>query len=395
VALFLLGAATNLRAADKPDSQPTKYWAYIGTYSQRGSEGIYRFDYDSNTGKLTGRILAAKVKDPSFLAIHPSHDFLFSVNEVADFKGKSSGALSAFVIDRDTGKLTLLNQQPSNGGNPCHLVVDKRGRHVLAANYGGGSAIVLPIERKLRTRLPRARLGLFTAFQQHHGKSVDKGRQEGPHAHSINLDPTNRFAFVADLGLDKVMVYRYDANKGSLEPNDPPSASVAPGSGPRHFAFHPKGKHAYVINEMKSTVTAFDYDAEKGALKAIQTISTLPEGFKKPTSTAEVQVHPSGKFLYGSNRGHDSITVFAIDGKTGKLTRVGWQAEGIKTPRNFAIDPTGKWLLVANQDSDSIVVFRFDQKTGELKPTGEKVKVPMPVCIKMMAKPPELPELKD
>jgi 6-phosphogluconolactonase len=374
-----------LPAAALPDSRPSeapkkpkleKLWVYVGTYNRNGSKGIYRLEMDLASGKLTPKGLAAAASQPSFLAIHPNQRFLYAVSEVDDFGGKPSGAIRAFAIEK-TGKLTLLNEQPSGGAGPCHLVVDKKGKHVLAANYGGGSACVLPIRDD-------GSLGKATAFKQHKGSSVDKDRQKGPHAHSINLDAANRFAFVADLGLDKVLIYRYDAKKGTLTENDPASVAVSGSSGPRHFAFHPNGKNAYVINEMKSTVTALDYDAKQGVLKPVETVSTLPRGYKGNTSTAEVQVHASGKFLYGSNRGHNSITIFTIDPKTGKLTFVGHQASQIKTPRNFAIDPTGTFLVVANQDSDSLVVFRIDPESGKLKPTGNKVKVPFPVCVKMM-----------
>jgi 6-phosphogluconolactonase len=273
-----------------------------------------------------------------------------------------------------------LNQQSSGGEGPCHLVLDKQGKHVLAANYGGGSVCVLPIQED-------GRLGEATAVVQHQGSSANKQRQEGPHAHSINLDAANRFAFAADLGLDKVLIYRYDAAKGTLTPNEPPSIDLAPGSGPRHFAFHPSGRYAYVINEMANTVTAMNYDAAKGVLKEVQTVSTLPRDVKGNTWTAEVVVHPSGKFLYGSNRGHNSIAVFAIDENTGKLTPGGHASHQIKIPRNFNVDPTGALLLVANQDGNSIVVFRIDPRTGELTPTETVAEVPKPVCVKMMARP--------
>jgi 6-phosphogluconolactonase len=229
------------------------------------------------------------------------------------------------------------------------------------------------------------KVGKATGFNQHKGSSVDKSRQEGPHAHSVNLDAANKFAFVADLGLDKVLVFRFDAEKGTIEPNDPPAADVAPGAGPRHFAFHPSGKFAYVINELDMTVTAFTYDAGKGKLTTLQTMSTIPGSVEKGYSTAEVVVHPTGKFLYGSNRGHNTIAAFTI-AKDGKLTRVGNQGHNIKTPRNFNLDPTGKYLLVGSQDGDRIVVFRVDMKTGELEPTGEEAEVPMPVCLRFVAK---------
>jgi 6-phosphogluconolactonase len=317
------------------------------------------------------------VKNPSFLAIHPGTKFLYAVSEVSDAGGKPTGAVAAFAIDPKSGKLKLLNQQSSQGAGPCHLNVDRAGKNVLVANYGGGSCAVLPIGAD-------GKLGEATAAIQHKGKSVNPQRQEGPHAHSINLDSANRFAFVADLGLDEVLVYRFDSTKGSLTPNDPPAGKVAPGAGPRHFAFHPAGKYAYVINEMASTVTAFAYDPERGTLQELQSITTLPAGFSGNTSTAEVVVHPSGRFLYGSNRGHDSLAIFKIDEATGKLTAAGHQLTGGKTPRNFAIDPSGKWLLAENQGSGTIVVFKIDSQTGGLSETGHVLKVGSPVCVRMV-----------
>jgi 6-phosphogluconolactonase len=369
-------------AAPDKGEKPDKLWVYVGTYTGKASKGIYRLELDLATGKLTPRGLAAEATNPSFLAIHPNRRFLYAVSEVGSFGGKKSGAVGAFAIDPRTGNLTALNQQPSGGADPCHLVVDRQGKYVLAANYTGGSACVLPVGSD-------GRLGEATAFVQHRGSSVNKQRQQGPHAHSINLDAANRFAFVADLGLDKVLVYRFDADKGTLTPNDPRGVDLTPGSGPRHFAFHPNGRWAYVINELLSTVTALTYDPEHGVLKGLQTVSTLPEGFKGNTSTAEVQVHPSGKFLYGSNRGHDSIAVFRIDPKSGALTPAGHQSDKVKTPRNFGIDPTGKYLIVANQGSDSLVVFRIDPATGALTTTGNVAEVPVPVCVKMMPPPGE------
>lgn len=368
-----LGLAQMSQAAD----QDGPITLYVGTYASGTSEGIYRLKLDRKTGELTKAGATSGVKNPSFLAIHPSGRYLYCVCEVDDF-GKNAGGVSAFEIDK-SGELKLLNQQSSEGAGPCHLVVDKTGKNVLAANYGGGSVCVLPIGND-------GRLGKATAFVQHKGSSVDKRRQESPHAHSINLDAANRFAFAADLGLDKVLVYRFDARKGTLTPNDPPAANVKPGSGPRHFAFHPSGRSAYVINEMSCTVTAFDYDADKGVLTETQTITTLPRPLAPGDSTAEVQVHPSGKFLYGSNRGHNSIAIFSIDPDSGRLTTVGNQSTEGKTPRNFGIDPSGAFLLAENQDSASIVVFRIDPQTGKLTPTGHKLDVPMPVCVKFLAR---------
>lgn len=361
---------------------PTKLRVYIGTYTGKTSmgnesKGIYASELDLATGKLSEPVLVAETKSPSFLALHPSGKHLYAVGEIADFGGKNVGAVSAFAIeDAKTGKLKLLNQASSGGPGPCHLVVDKAGKLVLAANYGGGSCCAVAIKED-------GSLGEQTDFVQHEGKSVDPGRQKEPHAHSINVSPDNRFAFCADLGLDKVLIYKIDG--GKLTPNDPPAGNVAPGSGPRHFAFHPSGKYAYVINEMGNTVTAFAYDKEKGSLTEIQSIGTLPAGYEKPSYTAEVVVHPSGKFLYGSNRRQDSIAIFTVDEKTGKLTAAGHQGEGIKEPRNFNIDPTGKYCLVCNQNGDSILVFAIDQTTGALKPTGGKVVIGAPVCVKFMA----------
>jgi 6-phosphogluconolactonase len=356
-----------------------KVRVYVGTYTGKGSKGIYRLDLDLATGKLSNLELAAESTNPSFLAINPSERAVYAVNEIDNFGGKKAGAISAFAIDARTGNLTNINQQTSGGPGPCHLIVDKSGKRVLCANYGGGSVEVIPID--LRGRLVEP-----SSFVQHKGKSADPARQEGPHGHSINVDAANRFAVVCDLGLDKVLVYRFDPEKGTLTPNDPPGYDCKPGSGPRHFAFHPDGKHAYAINELACTITAFDYDADKGVLKEIQAISTLPEGVKKEKnySTAEVQVHPSGKFLYGSNRGHNTIAAFAIDADTGKLTLVGHQGKGIKTPRGFGMDPTGTFMLVGNQDGGSVVEFRIDPKTGELKETGITAEIDSPVCVKMI-----------
>ena len=351
---------------------------YIGTYTHNRSEGIYLSRLDLATGKLQPAELACKTANPAFLAVHPKRPLLYAVGEMGGFQGKKAGAVSAFSMDPGTGKLTLLNQQSSRGAGPCHVAVDRSGRNVLVANYRSGSIACLPIGRD-------GRLGEATSAIQHEGSSVNPRRQQGPHAHSINQDAAGRFAFVADLGLDKILVYRLDATKGRLTPNDPPSTEVAPGSGPRHFAFHPGGRHAYVINELASTITALAYDAERGRLTPLQTVSTLPKGFDGTSTTAEVQVHPSGKYVYGSNRGHDTIACFAVDSATGKLTPIGHVSTQGKTPRNFGIDPTGRYLLAANQATDNVVVFRIDPATGKLHATGHSIAVPMPVCVKVLS----------
>jgi 6-phosphogluconolactonase len=348
-----------------------KFMVYVGTYTNdKKSEGIYRMELDLATGKLSEPKLAGKTVNPSFLAIHPSSKFLYAIGEIDDFAKsgkKSGGAVNAFGINPKTGDLTLLNQQSSEGAGPCHVTLNKEGTYAFAANYGGGNACALPIDKD-------GKLGEATSVVQHKGKKQAL-------AHSINLDRNNRFAVVADAGLDKVFVYRFE--DGKLTANDPPCAELKPNAAPRHFAFHPDGKHAYVINESALSITAFRYDETKGALEEIQTISTVPEGWKKG-STAEVVVHPSGKFVYGSNRGHDSIAVFKVDLKTGKLTHVENQGKGIKTPRNFAIDPTGAYCLVANQDSHSVIVFKVDRDTGKLEPTDVKVEIGRPVCIRFL-----------
>ncbi len=377
--VVLLGCALCPRAEAATTRNAKECLVYFGTYTGGKSKGIYVARFDSVSGRLGAAELAAESVSPSFLAVHSNRRFLYAVNETGDFAGKKSGAVSAFVIDRHSGKLTPLNQQPSGGDGPCHVDVDKTGKTVLVANYGGGSVEALPIK-------PDGSLDAPTSFIQHRGGSVDKQRQEGPHGHFITVDAANRFALACDLGLDKVVVYKFDPANSSLVANDPPSASVAAGSGPRHLAFHVGGRFAYVINEMKCTLTAFSYDPERGELKELQNLSTLPEGeaVKPNYSTAEVEAHPSGRFLYGSNRGHDSIVVFATDPATGKLTYVENVSTQGKTPRSFGIDPTGSYLLAANQDSDDVVVFRIDQNTGRLTATGTRVEVGKPVCVKFV-----------
>ena len=350
------------------------YLVYVGTYTETKSKGIYAYRFNPATGQLSSLGLAAESVNPSFLAIDPSRRFLYAVNEISKYEGRSSGGVSAFAIDPGTGKLTLLNEVSSRGAGPCHVTVDNTGRYVLVANYEGGSLAAFPI-------LKDGRLGDASSFVQHKGASINPQRQEGPHAHSIYLSPDNRFALSADLGLDQVLVYRFDAEHGTLAPNNPPFARVNPGAGPRHFAFHTSGKFGYVIDEMQSTIIVFSYEPSSGALHLLQTISTLPKDFEGESSAAEVQVHPSGKYLYGSNRGHDSIAIFTINNRKGTLTPNGYALTIGKTPRNFALDPTGAYLFAANQDSDSIVQFRVDPNTGRLTPTGQVLEVPSPVCV--------------
>jgi len=374
VIVFLLAAI--FASGPTQANARASYLVYVGTYTGPTSKGIYAYRFNAVTGKSTSLGLVAETTNPSFLAIDRTRRFLYAVNEISDYQGQKSGGVSAFAIDRKTGKLTFLNEVPSRGTDPCYVTLDKSGEYVLVANYGGGNVAAFPI-------LNDGRLGEAAAFIQHTGRGHDPERQEGPHAHEIELANDNRFAIAADLGLDELLIYHFDAAHGTLSPTNPPFAKVQPGSGPRHFAFHPNGKYVYVINEMGSTVTAFSYAAH-GTLKEQQTISTLPQDFKGKNDTAEIEVHPKGKFLYGSNRGHDSIAVFAI-GPKGMLKAVEYVSTEGKMPRSFAIDPTGSYLFAANQGSNKIVVFRIDSKTGHLRPTGEALEAPAPVCIKFMA----------
>jgi 6-phosphogluconolactonase len=348
--------------------------AYIGTYTSGKSRGIYTALFDQAIGKLSTPELAAETKNPTFLAMHASRPVLYTVNEVNDFSGKESGAVSAFAIDPKNGSLKLINQQPSGGSGPCHLSVDQSGRVVLVANYGSGSVAVLPVGSD-------GALGAPTASIQHQGSSVNPERQAGPHAHFIAPDPANRFALSCDLGLDQVLVYRLDPQAATLVRNLPEPARVMPGAGPRHLAFEPRHQSLYVVNELNSTLDSFGYDPRDGALTKRKSASTLPADFRGGNSCAEVQVHPSGRFVYASNRGHNSIAVFATEPTSGSLTLLECVSTGGRTPRHFALAPEGKWLLAENQDSDNIVLFAVDSKSGRLKATGNTIAVGAPVCL--------------
>ena len=350
---------------------------YVGTYTDGESRGIYRFVLDAASGEATAPRLAVPSESPSFLAIHPHGDVLYAVNETAEFEGEKTGAVSAFAIDPDSGDLRLLNQRPSMGEHPCHLLLDGAGRNLLVANYTGGNLSVFPVAADGSLKAP-------SAVRAHQGSGPNRRRQEGPHAHGLALSPDQRFALVADLGADRVFVHRFDPALGTLEPNAPPSAAVEPGSGPRHLVLHPSGKHAYAINELASTITVFQYRAASGTLETVQTITTLPPGFEGKSSTAEIAVSPDGRFVYGSNRGHDSVAVFAVDDGSGRLTPAGHVPTGGRTPRHFAIDESGRLLLAANQGSDTVTVFRLDPDTGLPSAMGEPVRVPKPVCLLMV-----------
>ena len=352
---------------------------YVGTYTDKASKskGIYSLKLDLAGGTLTPPHPVIEAQNPSFLAVHPTGRFLYAVEEIACFEGRKCGDVVALAIDHRSGQLALLNRRSTCGAGPCHVIVDPGGRNLLVANYAGGSVSVLSIR-------PDGTLSEASDVVPHAAWELDASRVKRPHAHSICLDPAGRFALVADLGLDKILVYRFDPAKGTLALHDPSVAHVAAGAGPRHLAMHPAGRFAYLVNEMASTVTAFAYDAARGCLRELQVLSTLPDAFRGKNTGADIHVHPSGKVLYCSNRGHDSIAVLAIDSAAGTLTLVNHFATRGRTPRGFAVDPTGTYLLAANQDSDTIVVSRIEPDTGTLVPTAFEACVPCPVCIKFV-----------
>lgn len=357
-------------------AKATSYLVYVGTYTGPTSKGIYAFRFDESTGRATSIGLAGETSNPSFLAADANGKYLYAVNEVSDFQGQKSGAVSAFSINHSSGKLTFLNQVSSHGAGPCYITLDKTGKFVLVANYDSGTVATFPVE-------PDGKVGEAVSVIQHSGHGADPERQEGPHAHEIELSPDNRFAVAADLGLDKLLIYKFDQASGKLQANDPPFVELDPGSGPRHFAFTPSGKFAYVLAEMKSTVTALSYDAQSGSFKRLQTISSLPGNFKGHNDTAEIRVSPSGKFVYASNRGSDTIAVFSI-APDGKVAPVEYAPTQGKTPRGFGLDPSGSYLFAANQESNNIVIFRVDVKSGKLKLTGQVLEAPSPVDVKFV-----------
>ena len=378
--LGVLGTALTGRAAAvvRQAGRPRELALYVGTYTSGGSEGIYLYRLDLADGSLKHAGTTAGVVNPSYLTLDARRRFLYAVNEVEEFGGAASGAVSAFAVDRRTGALSFLNQRASKGGAPCYVSVAADGKFVLVANYVGGNVAVLPVGRG-------GKLGEAVDVEQHTGAGPDRERQEAAHAHFITLDRENRFAYSCDLGTDKVMVYRFDRRTGSLSPNAPPSLSLKPGAGPRHLAFHPRGRFAYVLNELDSTVTALAHDPARGTLRELQTVSALPRDFAGANTGADIHLTPDGRFLYSSNRGHDSLARFAVNARTGALRPVGHTPTEGKTPRNFVIDPTGRFVLVANQKSDTVVTFRLDARTGALRPTGQTASVPSPVCLKLVA----------
>jgi 6-phosphogluconolactonase len=353
-------------------------FVYFGTHTSGPGKGFSLAHFDTDTGKLTKPKFLIEDEMPSFFVIHPDGRHLYTCNSTNTLHGE--GWISAYAIEPTTGQLTLLNRKSSGGPNPSYITLDKTGRYALVANYQGGNVTVTEIN-------PDGSLGDRTGLDQHTGHSVNPERQTRPYAHSVIVDPSNRFALNADLGLDKLYVYRFNDKNGSLTPNDPPFATVTPGSGPRHVKFHPNGHWVYLINEMAGTVTGFNWDAAKGSLTEFQTVSALPPGFTSTNTSAELEIHPNGRFLYGSNRGHNSLAVFAIDQSTGKLSLVEHVSTQGKQPRNFTFDPTGRWILCTNHDSNNAVVFRVDGTTGRLTPVGAPVEVPMPFCERFLPVP--------
>lgn len=354
---------------------------YIGTYtSNSASEGIYVYKFDGASGQLSPYKIVKDAVDPSYLTIDKKHRFLYAVNETEEYEGKKSGAVSAYAIDEKTGDLIFLNKQPSLGGAPCYVTVSDNGKFVLVANYVGGNVASFPVEKD-------GKLGAATDLKQHFGNGINKNRQESAHAHSITLDHKNDYAIACDLGIDKILVYRFNDKTGKLQTNEAQNfLPVKAGAGPRHFAFHPNRKFAFLINELDSTITSLAYDHEKGSLREIQTIKTIPANYARAAenSGADIHVSPDGKYLYGSNRGHNSIVSFKIDEQSGALEYIENVSTEGKTPRNFAIEPNGNFLLAANQNSNNVVVFRINKTTRKLEKTQFAATVPKPVCLKFM-----------
>lgn len=376
-ALLLIASFLINRQAAKAASAKSDYLVYTGTFTTSAtsnSKGIYAFRYHTANHELTPLGLAAEIASPSFIAIAPNGNYLYSVSAVAE------GTVSAFRIDFQTGKLIQLNTVSSHGGGPCHLLVDRTGKSLFVANFRTGSVAGLRI-------LVDGSLQEPASFYQAAGTSTDPVKQTGPHEHSVNIPRSDKFMLVTDLGLDKIFSYRIDTAGALLSTNDPPFVSAQAGAGPRHMAFTPDERYVYVVNEIQSTVSAFRYDAELGSLHEFQTVSALPEHFSGENTGAEIEVDQSGRFVYSSNRGNDSIAQFSINPKDGSLSLIGQTSTGGKTPRYFALDPSGDYLFAANQDSNSISFFDVDRKTGRLTPTGKTIQTPTPVCIKFVAIP--------
>lgn len=345
---------------------------YVGTYTSKESKGIYLLKMNKENGKIEILSTTGNVINPSFLAINKTKDFLYSVNEVSDYENSSSGSISSFKIDKLTKELVFINKKSSLGADPCYIAIDNTNNYVLTANYSGGNISIHPID-ETGALLDAADVA------QHVGSSINLKRQTKPHAHSIYLDSKNKFAYAVDLGIDKILVYSINSETGKLILRS--AADIEPGSGPRHFVILPNGKFAYVINELNNKIISFNVDKNNGSLDLIDTYSTLPADFNETSYCADIHIHPNGKFLYGSNRGHNSIAVFEINEETGGLKNIGFESTQGNWPRNFVIDPDGNFLLVANQKSNNINVFKINNITGLLEFTGISETVPSPVCL--------------
>lgn len=346
---------------------------FIGTYTNGNSRGIYSARFEPEAGRIHLGAPTDGIANPSFLTLNSRGTHLYAVSEVGEFEGESGGGVVAYEVRADGG-LNELNRQPTHGGAPCHLALDPSERFLVVANYSGGNATVFPVD-------PDGRLAPASHVAQHEGSGPNTQRQESAHAHQVVFSPDGAFVFVVDLGIDRVVGYRLDGASGQLLEVPAAGMTAAPGAGPRHLAFHPSGERVYIINELDSTLSAARYDAASGRMEVLSTRSTLPEDFSGDNSCADVHVHPGGRFVYGSNRGHDSIVVFEIE-PDGGLRLVQHQSSGGRTPRNFAIDPGGRHLVVANQDSDSLVVLEIESSSGKLTPVGDPVEVPSPVCLR-------------
>jgi 6-phosphogluconolactonase len=361
-----------VRGADG-DSAKGEYFVYIGTYTRQTSKGIYGFRFEPSSGKMTPLGLMAATPSPSFLAVHPNQRFVYATNE-REYEEKMGNKVSAFAIDPKTGQLTLLNRVASQGDGPVHDTVDKAGKNVIVADYRGGSLAVLPIHAD-------GSLGEASASDAHRPETGGNPDRQKPIVHGVAVSPDNRFVAAAENGMDEVRMYHFDADKGTIVPTDPPFLKVAADLAPRHPAFHPNGKTLYILNEHASSVTVLAYSAADGGIRELQTISTLPKDFSGRNSTGQLQVDKTGKFLYASNRGHDSIAVFAIDPAKGTLSPIEYVPIGGKTPRDFSLDPTGSYLFVGNQASNTISLFHVDPKSGRLTSAGPPLDVPEPACI--------------
>ncbi|TXK37486.1 lactonase family protein [Pontibacter qinzhouensis] len=364
--------ATAEETGNRETNSEESYMVYLGTSGADEQENIFMYSLDTETGALAAVGAAKGGAKPTYLAFSEDRKFLYAVNEKGDFGGEKSGAVTAFSVDQQSGQLTMLNQVASKGTGPCHVSVDEKNGMVLVANYGGGNVAALPMQ-------PDGSLAAAAGVGQHKGSGPNKDRQEGPHAHFITPDPANKFAFAVDLGTDQVLGYRYQDKK--LVPNEPAVAyTVKAGSGPRHMAFHPNGRFAFLINELNSTMVALSYNADKGTFSEVQTVATIPADFKENNQCSAVKVSPDGKFLYGANRGHNSIVVYAINQSTGELKQVQHENVGGDWPRDFTIDLTGNILLVANERSNNLVTFKIDKASGKLTPSGHEVQVEAPMC---------------